>query len=107
MPSMRLHIDAAAPVVAAQAAASASAALMTSAAAAPGSLGSAGASPTSPFDVLAQTMRAWATGAHHSASTAAHARGATVGALSINGFTALTEMNAGNAADLRAVGQQL
>jgi hypothetical protein len=107
MPSTRLHIDAAAPVVAAQAAASASAALMKSAATAPGPVGSAGAAPTSPFDVLAEAVRAWATEAHHSASTAAQTRGGTVGALSAQGFTALTEMNAGNAADLRAVGPRL
>lgn len=107
MPSTRLHIDAAAPAVAANAAASVAAKQMQTAGIAASGIGSTPASATNEFDVAITGVAVWAAGAHQMAAAMTQERAATVGALSAVGFTQLADMNAGNAAVLSTIGQQL
>ncbi|MGH3556027.1 MAG: hypothetical protein ACRDTK_00640 [Mycobacterium sp.] len=93
MSVVRLQVDHAAPVIAAMAAVKAQ-----TAPPAPQPAPSAGANE---FDAVGAVLLEWAGSTHQGVSAAVRMRGGVLGECSASAFTAVADMDDGNAADLR------
>lgn len=93
MSAVRLQVDHAAPTVAARAAVAAQAAPPL-----PQPVPIAGVNE---FDAVGALLLAWAGSTHQAVSTAVRVRGGVLGECSASGFAEMTDMDEGNAADLR------